>query len=95
VFTPRGTNILSPGRKEAPWWASGDRDAALVLADRLQQLDAEQVAEALLQFRAAALQLPVPAEAARRAAETVVGGVGSFARALAPAAAERQENFPP
>ena len=79
----------------AAWWVSGDKDAARVLADRLQELDAEQVAEALLQFRAAALQLPVPTEAARRAAEAVVAGVGSFDRALAQAAAERHENFPP
>jgi len=36
------------------FWATGDHDSARVLADRFQELSAEQVAEALVKFWALA-----------------------------------------
>jgi len=35
------------------WWTSGERGAALVLADRLHELSSEQIADTLQRFRAA------------------------------------------
>jgi hypothetical protein len=50
------------------WWASGNREAALVLADRLKELSSEQVAETLPAVRAAARL----ADAHRRAYERLL-----------------------
>ncbi|HKB35358.1 MAG TPA: hypothetical protein VKD72_02825 [Gemmataceae bacterium] len=49
----------------AAWWETGDRDAARVLADRLQELPAETLADSLQGFREAATNAIVLGEASR------------------------------
>jgi hypothetical protein len=46
----------------AAWWDSGDRDAALVLVDRLHELSSEQVAGVLMEFHKKVTTLPALAE---------------------------------
>jgi hypothetical protein len=42
----------------ASWWATGDKDAARVLARRLHELPSQDVADVLVKFRSAALTVP-------------------------------------
>ena len=60
------------------FWSTGDPDAARVLADRLQELPAEDVAEALVRFRTVLQVLPALVEAGRLA----VGGARDVFRAI-------------
>src|SRR5262245_15262330 len=71
---PRGKGASGKEREEmdktlagllTPWWISGDKDAARLLADPLQQLSAEDVAEVLTEFRATATPAPQLADAFR------------------------------
>jgi len=64
------------------WWASGDRDAALVLADRLQELSAEQVADALSAFRQAATNAVALGEAYRDIGERFANAFQGLAQTL-------------
>jgi hypothetical protein len=77
------------------FWMTGDRDTAKVLADRLQELPAEQVAEALVEFRRLVVGLPYFIEAMRRVGESMAGAVGAIGHDMAEAVPQQeQENFP-
>jgi len=74
------------------WWESGDKDSARVLADRLAELDSATVAEALVEFRTAALAAPAD-EASRLGLAAVRAFLKAFAEALGQLPHEA-ENFP-
>jgi hypothetical protein len=65
------------------WWMTGDKDAARVLADRLQELSSEQVAEVLMTFRDTVHTLPALADQFRRVGEAMGRAFETLARALA------------
>jgi len=64
------------------WWASGDRDAARVLADRLQELPAETLADSLQGFRQAATNAVVLVEPFRDIGERFANAFQRLAQTL-------------
>jgi len=70
------------------WWVSGKRDVATVLADRLQELDSEQIADVLLQFRSAVTTLPALVHAFRLSVERMGPAFQGIAYALSAAVSE-------
>jgi hypothetical protein len=64
------------------WWTTGERDAALVLADRLHELPSEQVADVLLAFRSTINTLPLVAETFARACEAMKAAFAALERML-------------
>jgi hypothetical protein len=67
---------------------SGKRDVAKVLADRLQELDSEQIADLLLQFRSVVTPLPGLVNAFRLSVERMGPAFQGIARALTAAVPE-------
>jgi len=76
------------------FWAEGDLDSAKVLADRLQELPAADIAQALVEFRTAVKVAPMVAEAASIGLEGVRAAIKAFASAVG-RLSEQGENFPP
>ena len=76
------------------FWAEGDLDSAKVLADRLQELPAADIAQALVEFRTAVKVAPMVAEAASIGLEGVRAALKAFASAVG-RLSEQGENFPP
>ena len=70
------------------WWVSGTQDAAKVLADRLQELDSEQIADVLLRFRSVNTTWPALVNALRLSVERMGPAYQEIARALTAAVPE-------
>jgi len=64
------------------WWNRGDRDSALVLADRLLEMDSQQVAEVLTELRGNIYALPSLADAIRQSGEVLAAALRGVGTAL-------------
>ena len=76
------------------FWRAGTLDSAKVLADRLQELPAEDVAQALVEFHQLVKVTPALAQVSRSALEGVRAALRPFAEFVGRLRPE-QENLPP
>ena len=77
------------------FWTSGDPDATRVLADRLMELPAEEVAVALVKFRTALRAGSATSGAGTVAYESATAAFRAFAEALPSLLPDEDTNFPP
>ena len=90
------------------FWTTGDHDSARVLADRLQEMPAEDVAVALVRFRVLVQVTPAMIDAGRAAFDGAPGAFAAIVKALrrlpdeeisrlllAVSARSEDANFPP
>ena len=89
------------------FWTTGDHDSARVLADRLTEMPAEDVAAALVRFRVMVQVTPAMIDAGRAAFDGAPGAFAAIVKALrlpdeeisrlllAVSARSEDANFPP
>jgi len=79
----------------ANFWREGDLDSPRVLADKLQELPAAEVAEALVHFRTVVSAGQALGEVGKVAFESAAAAFRAFAEALPSLLPDEDTNSPP